>query len=887
MRQALRSWGGLLTFILLLAGVSLLGRAAEPPGKGKPSDKVRPPEQEEDVRPKNKKLKNLDPDHVDKPARPIEQPIGDLGEAASVETNEVVKNLYKLLAVAHDEVRFQNTDRAQHVKPVSVFLKDGMPVPSGLRITPLDPNEKLGNFVKTFTPYEQLALDAVKQFLDQKLHTLPNSDLRQLSRLKQLGAAERVLTAVGGYHDSAWKTKEREGDGWPALETSLAKELFSVRVQQLQELLQARDWDAAMTLGRRLWDTYPAEDDQALIARPLVTLLGRAVGEPEASREKMREVRQKLGELVRRYPKTFERLGDELKEQARDLFKQGKEAEDKKDYSKAQDLLHQAEETWPQLPELRDFRQRVTGNYPILRVGVRKLPKFLSPGWATTDSELRAVEMLFESLVKVSPDAEGVLRYQPGLSHGRPQLLALGRQFQLPRNALWSNNQPVTTGDVRYTVRQLKKGVGTGRARAWGEMLDEVEVRTDPFQVNVLMKQGYLEPLSLMTFKILPDLAPSVLAKKKAGDEEETKLSATEKDFALKPVGSGPFQFDDIRKAGGREYASFVANLNYRSRPGKLGQPRIREVQFYEYKDPLHDLNNLRLHLLLDLSAEEVTALQQQADSKVTVRPPLPGNRRVYFLAVNHRQTVLQNAELRLALAKGINREAILTTFFRGKLGQKFHKALNSPFPVNSWALDPKLHSNEDKDSLDPHDSLGAKVLAKNAKDKLQRTDIKLTLKFPSGDKQTASAMEGIRQLVDSSTGIKLELVECDPYQLRKDVEETHNYDLAYYHYDFPDDTYWLLPLLGPHGLAEGGNYLGYDNSQLTVQMQQISKLRDFVTVREKMQHVIHLALTKEMPVIPLWQLDPLLAVHKDLKPVPFDPWLVFSDIDQWKLDGQ
>src|SRR5208282_4949578 len=116
------------------------------------------------------------------------------------------------------------------------------------------------------------------------------------------------------------------------------------------------------------------------------------------------------------------------------------------------------------------------------------------------------------------------------------------------------------------------------------------------------------------------------------------------------------------------------------------------------------------------------------------------------------------------------------------------------PLPANSWALDPKLHNDKNKDSLDPHDADGAKVLAKKAKDKLERQEIKLTLKYPSGDEAGANAVKGICQFVRTSTGIELEPVECDPYQLRKDVEETHNYDLAYYHYDFPDDTYWLLP---------------------------------------------------------------------------------------------
>jgi hypothetical protein len=42
------------------------------------------------------------------------------------------------------------------------------------------------------------------------------------------------------------------------------------------------------------------------------------------------------------------------------------------------------------------------------------------------------------------------------------------------------------------------------------------------------------------------------------------------------------------------------------------------------------------------------------------------------------------------------------------------------------------------------------------------------------------------------------------------------------------------------------------------------------------------------MPFIPLWQLDPLLAYRSDgdckVEVVPFDPQLVFTDVEQWRV---
>ncbi len=42
-----------------------------------------------------------------------------------------------------------------------------------------------------------------------------------------------------------------------------------------------------------------------------------------------------------------------------------------------------------------------------------------------------------------------------------------------------------------------------------------------------------------------------------------------------------------------------------------------------------------------------------------------------------------------------------------------------------------------------------------------------------------------------------------------------------------------------------------------------------------------------KLPIIPLWQLDRHVAFTSDLKTVPFDPLLIFGDVDQWRLQKQ
>jgi ABC-type transport system substrate-binding protein len=148
-----------------------------------------------------------------------------------------------------------------------------------------------------------------------------------------------------------------------------------------------------------------------------------------------------------------------------------------------------------------------------------------------------------------------------------------------------------------------------------------------------------------------------------------------------------------------------------------------------------------------------------------------------------------------------------------------------------------------------------------------------------------ARLCEQVQETLKAAKGPPLTLTpqEVDPVSLRADVEgETPNYELAYYHYDFPDDTYWLGPLLGRRGPA-GDNYLGYKGEDVQKLLQETMGRRDVARV-QKDAHLLHRKLYEEMPLIPLWQLDPLWAVGSGLQTGPLDPPRVFADVDRWEL---
>jgi ABC-type transport system substrate-binding protein len=881
----------------LLCGLVLVGFGAagwvagqQPADKSKP--KTEPPkgkkrhvEEKEDDAPPPTSSKVFRPEEnppAGTPSAPVTEEPTDLKAAAKFFRHPAARKLFeKLVPPEYDLVTLRALggvglrEEEVPVKPLEEFVGgDGSPVKGKLEPVaregkPARSDAPSSGRVKEVRHYEQLVLDNVHEFLKKEYEKEQGDNY--LSRTDQLRAAELALAAGVRFCDEARKAKRKQpSKGWERLEADLREELKDRRIERLNLLVAGKKWEEAVALTGTL--------AQSSELPQVAELLKKALIGPDFGSEPMRGARQRLQKLEAQFPdnKVLEPIRQSLHEQAQSFYDDARRLGKNKDtLPQALKLLDLAEEAWPGLPNLSSYRVEIN---PGLRVGVRQLPKFLSPGLATTDTELRAVELLFEGLVKACPDEQGVVRYRPALAEGRPRIVPLGREFLLPRTAVWSNGEKLTASDVRASVQLVGRG-------AWAEVLDDnVSVR-DPYQVLLPLKHGFLEPLALMTFKIVP-----------------AKEDATTQHFAEHPVSSGPFVYQEGTNAeAGRPFVAFRANPQYTNRPSKFGMPKIQEVRFYTTVDPVKDLETGQLDVVLDLTAEQAADLRLKTRTATVMLPSSTSvNRRVYFLAVNQKR--IRSTDLRRAVALAINREKLLKDFFRGPF-KDIDPALNGPFPARSWVCRPAQPQLAPR-SLDPYDPGLAKGKAQTeeAKEALPQAGNALTLKYPiedpalakalaegqpppkptspltsNGDLVLANAMIALAEQVKEATGIVLKLEACDPRELRKSVEQDRGYDLAYYHYDFPDETYCLWPLL------REGNYLGFSNPLVETALREAMVRRDFTKVQQYTRQ-IHEVLAGEMPLIPLWQLDPLHAWARYVTPGAVDPILVFNDIEHWEL---
>jgi peptide/nickel transport system substrate-binding protein len=876
--------GGIM---LLLTGMVLVNggapafdpHAQEKPGKTAQQDdplkqKKGAPKEEEERAPNAKTKAPVrvgDEEGDNTPARSAARG-ADLTQDARTATNPAVRKLFEDLSPPHDLLTQKTTGRVIKVKTAPIFILEGGTVPTDMKVFKLEEGKNndpivLTSMTKTLLGFEQVVLARVDEFLKKDLDKKPAGDKERLTRLEMLQEAEKAIVAGILYHRSAKEQGKRDNSMWGSVGHELEQRLVDIQLQRLHFLTDAKDWNKAFELALVLADSYSSKQSAPLDKRGIqvevLNLLARQADDA-AKDNRYSDARHRLLQLQEQFPKRpeLEALRQELRRHGNELLNQANELKNT-DPDKARAKLIAIQEIDPQLPGLRDLTLKLNKEYPVLAVGVRSLPMHLSPALAVTDAERQSLELIFESLVRLAvrnPLEDRYERYEPGLSSDWPLIAPLARCFQLPRDVLWDNGKPVRAADVKHTIKLMSNPGWAGRDIEWSKLMSESpEIEDDAFQIKLTMQHGYLEPLALMDFKVLP----------------ESLSGMTNEQFARQPKGSGPFHFMGRMVGADKvDKSVFASNPYYGARANRDGLPKIREIHMVKSEDPARDFREERLGLLLDPPSAKFRELKALEGLRNIVTCKTLPNRRIYFLALNHRNSVLQNESLRRGLANAIKREEILSKCFRKDLPDTIHRALNGPYPPGSWACKPDVKA---------YDTISAKAQLELAKG-TRAAKTNLTLKYSDEDPAVAEACKLIKEQIEElDKTLTIEPVARTPQQLHREVEIDHDYQLAYYSHDFASNAYWLWPLFQIDGARE--NFLGYKNdADLEQLLRKLMGRRDFSEV-QKLARQVHQHIFDKVPFVPLWQLDTHLVIRKNLQlPDDLDPLAVFQDADSWVL---
>jgi peptide/nickel transport system substrate-binding protein len=852
----------------LLCGLLTVGTAALPLGGAVAGQEKKPPPSEEEEGPTKKpepaKPAPMKPADTPKPepAKPAEtpkpkpaetpkpaaEPPPDLAKLGDQAEHPALKKFLHDYAQPHDVVK--TADGQIPIKPLAKAHIAG----ASLKIEPLTGSAKSlsGETVQGVSYYETRVLDDVKKLLASPL-TNP-----AVPRAKVLRAAEQVLTVVG--KEPAYRSAVVGGN----LKFQIAQEIEAVQVGQVRALTEEKAYPEAEALGAKLYANPRLTGSSDL--RDALIKLYTAQAQERITAGEYPKAREALEALERRFragrAADVDKVRKVLEEKAFELQQAGRAlAKDESKSGEAITKFEEASQIWPGLPGLQKDRIDAIKKYAVLRVGVRSLPTQLAPTTAATDVDRLGCRLVFEDLfrLRAGPSARDGYTCDLGAD---ATLTSNGLRLALPPDLKWSDGQALTADDVRRGFEVLTDPRSPYYDVTAKELLG-VQV-PDPYQVTLTVKRGYLDPLALMTFPVLP------------AHLMDRNLHPRNKSFGEKPIGSGPYAFRGVE---GNE-AVFVVNPHFK-RPGVDG-PFFREIRLVKYQSFAEEAKPAlaagRWQMVVDITTREKEDLAGVPG--VTVRtptepptptPPYLSNPRIWFLAPNFRKPTLgRDAAVRQAIAMAIDREALLDQFFRGS-GQKMHQALNGPFPVGSWAY------NSAYTRFVP-------FKPEQAKEKAKGKNLTLTLKFPNDDPVVAQTCFKIKGMLRDA-GIEISLQGLRMADLAAELtKDEPDFDLVYWYYDFPNETLSLAPLFDSEGMgSKGRNFMGVRDSDIQAKIRDLQAHREFTFV-ERVSQDIHDTVMQKNLIIPLWQLDRHVAVHRSLQFRRLHPITIFDDVEDWKL---
>ncbi len=299
-----------------------------------------------------------------------------------------------------------------------------------------------------------------------------------------------------------------------------------------------------------------------------------------------------------------------------------------------------------------------------LTVGLLSEPATLNPLVVTSNETKDIVWSLFLKLLDEQPD---YLNFSPRLAESwefSPDSLSI--TFRLREGVRWTDGEPVTAGDVRFTWQLHVDTLVAWPGRHIKQHITDVVV-IDPRTVRFDFSQRY--PYQLMDAN-----DGVILPKHLLGDVPRDQLRTHS--FGRHPVGNGPFR---LARWEPEQYIELERNDDYYESP----KPFIDRVIFKYVPDMVTLMTQLKkgeIDLLESVPADQMPSLlSHRPDIGIYTYP----SRDYWYIAWNTSNDLFSSAATRQALSKAINNREIIETLWQSRA-----EPCISPIHPNLWAFD-------------------------------------------------------------------------------------------------------------------------------------------------------------------------------------------------------
>ena len=688
---------------------------------------------------------------------------------------------------------------------------------------------------------------------DVRDFVVKRADVKRIDYFEDMLIAEGDRSARSRDYDRAFecylKVKARD-PSWKGLDDHVNQVLFD----EGGAALVGNDSDRGLRMLRELFARKP--DFPGLADKLASSYSGRAqrafeIGLYARGRKILHDVDPFAPNhvLVNKVRETFARRAQELV----------KGAEKAKGAARL-DALAEALLVWPTVEGGEAAYRKAFADTPTLEVAVVDLPTRLGP-WLRSPADARLSRLLFRPVLANDSEeaAQGKAEGQLAASTATADL---GRRFTLTLrdNVRWSDgSRPVSSIDVARALTDAAEPNSPRFLARWADLLDRVE-QPDETHVEVRLTRATLKPEVWLTGPVGP-----------AHGGPDGRVATIDRRREL--VGDGPYKF--VAATADR------LELKADDRPTTAGSPaepaKVRRLVEARYP-------NARQAVGAFLRGE-VTVLERVPPDRlaeVAANPAFQVGKyakpSLHRIAIDGRNPVLRNRNLRRALSYAIDRRTVLEDVLLKHPSDEANLASDGPFPKGGYADAPGVKPL-------PFDPGLARALAVAAHKELNVSGaIKLRFEYPNTPEARLAA-PAIAQAFRAA-GLEVVAEEKSESELETELRSGRRFDLAYRASRCDEPVVDAGPLVAPaYDAPPSTDPLGSVASPRILQLLlELERAPEWPTARGVVIEIDR-ECRDELPALPLWQVEEHYAWRTRLKGPPEVTDQLYETLGAWEVD--
>ncbi|MCL2341980.1 MAG: ABC transporter substrate-binding protein [Firmicutes bacterium] len=449
-------------------------------------------------------------------------------------------------------------------------------------------------------------------------------------------------------------------------------------------------------------------------------------------------------------------------------------------------------------------------------------------------------KLIYRSLMRIAPD----FKIQNDLAEEWSKLTDATYLIKLKNDIAWSDGSKFTAGDVKFTIDSVKNFQGDSIYKDNVKDIANVEI-IDDYTIKIYLNNAVPFFEYMLSF-------PMLSANDYDGNTLESKTGS--------PVSMGDYTVSSI--SNDLIVLQKNENLTSLKKPDNPNSIKTININLYDSAAALY--SNLKRGNIDFINTSNID--YETYIGIIGFSSSISPDREFDYIAVNTKNAVLSQKEVREAVNYAIDKQNIVQNIYNNK-----YLASNFPLDNGSYLYDKENQSY----SADKVKSvLGSNGwVYKNSMWQKSNYTLNFNLIVEADNKNRVLAAQNIQQQLGAA-GININVIQVSSGDYQNYIKNK-NYDLL-----LTGDVMPLSPDLSSYFGAD--NLFNYDNAEIGSILGEVDDIQDAALLKEKYKRIAEI-YDDELPFISLYFSPNISIASPDIKGVLDHNWNdVFYNINSW-----